>query len=90
MKNFYRILKYDGKLIVSNWSLSHRFLKKFWKEILNAIFKYIVSFGKSSVRDIFVPWKSNKDKVEFRFYHIFSLKELGNLAMLSGFVVNKL
>jgi ubiquinone/menaquinone biosynthesis C-methylase UbiE len=90
MKNFYRILKYDGKIIMTNWWLSNRFIKKYYKNILNSVLKYITSFWKKSPRDVFVPWKSTEHKKELRFYHIFWLNELENLARLSWFIISKI
>jgi len=90
MKIFYKILKYDGKIIMTNRCLSNRFIKKYYKNILKAILEYIISFWKKSPRDIFVPWKSGESKKEFRFYHIFWLQELDNLARLSWFVISKI
>lgn len=90
MKVFYRILKYDGKLIMTNRCLSNRFIKKYSKSIVNAILQYILSLWKKSIRDILVPWKWEDNKNEFRFYHIFGLKELENIARLSGFIISKI
>ena len=88
MKVFYRILKYDGKIIMTNRCLSNRFIKRYYKNILNSVLKYIISFGKISPRDIFVPRKSKWHIKEFRFYHMFWLKELENLAILSWFIIS--
>lgn len=90
MKIFYSILKYDGKIIMTNRCLSNRFIKKYYKNILKAILEYIISFWKRSPRDIFVPWKWLESKKESRFYHIFWLKELNNLARLSWFIISKI
>lgn len=93
MKIFYRILKYDGKVIMTNRCLSNRFIKKYYSKILNAIVQYIISFWKKSPRDIFIPWKSSteqKANEELRFYHIFGLKELRNLARLSWFIISNI
>ncbi len=90
MKNFYRVLKYDGKIIITNRCLSNRFIKKYIRNIFNAIINYIISFGKKSPRDIFVPRKSTDNKKEYRFYHIFWLKELENLSKLSWFIISKI
>jgi aminoglycoside/choline kinase family phosphotransferase len=36
MKNFYRLLDYDGMLLMANWSLSDWFIKKHWKIVMKA------------------------------------------------------
>ncbi|MCF7835474.1 class I SAM-dependent methyltransferase [Candidatus Gracilibacteria bacterium] len=90
MKNFYRILKYNGKLIITNRSFSNWFIKKYHKNILNSISKYIISFGKKSRKDIYISRKNKTKGDLIRFYHIFGLKELDNLTRLSGFVIDKL
>lgn len=90
MKNFYRVLKYDWKLIITNRSLSKRFIKKYLKNILSSIKKYILSFGKKPRNDIYIPRKNEKTWDLNRFYHIFSLKELLNLSKLSWFIIEKL
>lgn len=89
MKNFYRLLHYDGKLMMTNWSFSSRFLAKFQSEMIKAIGKYIVSRGKKEWNTILIPWKSQR-QVFWRMYHIFTRKELVALHVLSGFLVNKL
>ncbi|MEI7563365.1 MAG: class I SAM-dependent methyltransferase [bacterium] len=37
LKNSYRVLVYEGKLIMSNWSLSQWFLRKYSKEMLRCL-----------------------------------------------------
>ena len=89
MKHFYRLLKYDGKVIMTNWSLSHRFIKKHWGEIAKAMGRYVLSFGKASRRDILVPW-TNKGQTFKRYYHLFDLKELKRLSDFSGLNLEEL
>lgn len=89
MKNIYRILKYDGKLIMSNRSFSRWFLRKFKKDLLYAIWKYISSLGKHERNSIMVPRKNGKT-IDKRFYHIYTLAELKKLGSLSGFIIEKL
>lgn len=102
MKNFYRLLKYEGTLIITNRALSLRFFKKHTIQILKAWLENIISLGKRSPRDIMVPRTSqtnSKDSVLgtrhsslkiFRFYHLFSLQELNTLADMSGFTIDQL
>ena len=89
MKNAYRILKYDGKLIMTNRSFSRWFLRKFQKDFLHSLGKYIISFGKDEWNSIMVPRKNGKT-TDKRFYHIYTLAELKKLASLSGFIIEKL
>jgi ubiquinone/menaquinone biosynthesis C-methylase UbiE len=89
MKNFYRILKYDWKLMMLNWSFSKWFIKKFRIQILNSFWKFIISFGKKDWKNIFIP-RTDRNKVFHRFYHIYTIKELKKLVLMSWFLVRKL
>jgi hypothetical protein len=81
MKNFYRLLSYDGMLLMTNWSLSNWFIKKHWKAVLKARFMALIQFDVSKSRDIMVPWTDTTNgEIYDRFYHFFSLKELQNLS----------
>jgi len=81
MKNFYRLLDYDGILLMTNWSLSKWFVKKHRKAVLKARFLSLIQFDRSKSRDIMVPWTDTKTgKVYERYYHFFSLKELQSLS----------
>ena len=83
MKNFYRLLDYDGMLLMTNRSLSKRFIKKHKKSVLKSKLLSFLKLDKSKCRDIMVP-RTDKDwKVYERFYHFFSLKELENLTIFS-------
>lgn len=84
MKYVYRVLKYDGIFLMINWSLSKRFIRKYWKVILSSIGQIFISFGKHNWRDLMIPWKNGKKKY-MRFYHLFGIKELKKLALFSGF-----
>ena len=82
MKNFYRLLIYDGMLLMTNWSLSDWFVKKNWKTVMKARLKSWLKLN-NKARDIMVPWTDENWKVYERFYHFFSLKELENLSRFS-------
>lgn len=86
IKNIYRILKYDGKLMMSNRSFSRRFLKKFKIDILRSLRRFVRSFGKHQRNDLMIPRKNGKTTA-WRFYHIFTLSELQKLLSLSGFTL---
>jgi len=89
IKNFYRLLKYEWQLIMTNRAPSQRFLLKYKKQILQSLYKFILSFGKHNIRDIQVPRKSNK-QIFYRYYHLFSLKELESITKAWWFIINKL
>jgi len=86
IKNIYRILNYEGKLIMTNRSFSLWFIKKFKKEMFSALRKYGSSLGKHEWNNIFIPRKDGKTTSK-RFYHIFTLRELKKLITLSGFTL---
>lgn len=75
MKNFYRILKYWWKLIMTNRSFSNRFIKKYKQSIISSLLKSIYTFGWHNIRDLSIPRKTDKKRYN-RFYHIFTKKEL--------------
>ena len=79
MKNFYRLLDYDGMLLMTNWSLSDWFIKKHWKIVMKARISSRFKMNKWSARDLMVPRTDENWKVYERFYHFFSLEELKNL-----------
>lgn len=89
MKNFYRLLRYDGKILMTNWSFSSRFLSKFQHEMMRAILKYVISRGKKEWNTIMIPWIAQRQTF-WRLYHIFTRKELLALHVLSGFSVEKI
>ena len=79
MKNFYRLLDYDGMLLMTNWSLSDWFIKKHWKIVMKAKILSRFKMNKWSSRDLLVPRTDENWVVYERFYHFFSLEELKNL-----------
>jgi SAM-dependent methyltransferase len=83
MKFFYKLLKYDGLLIMTNRSFSKRFFKKHWKEVLKSRGKFLVKGRECSRRDCMVP-RTNGEQIFKRYYHLFSLKELKKLVTFSG------
>ncbi len=85
IKNIYRILNYEWKLLMTNRSFSRRFLKKYQTDVLRSLGKYIISFGKHQWNDIMIPRK-NGNTMAKRFYHIYTLAELKKFISLSGFV----
>lgn len=43
MKNIYRVLKYDGMVIFTNWALSSRFIKNYRKALIKSRLLQILS-----------------------------------------------
>ena len=89
MKNFYRTLKYWGKLIMTNRSFSNRFTKKYRKSIISSIWKTIYTFWWHNIRDLSIPRKTDK-KTYNRFYHIFTKKELKLLCKECWFYIKEI
>ena len=83
MKNFYRLLNYDGMLLMTNRSLSDWFVKKNWKIVMKARLKSWLRLSNNS-RDLMVPRTDKNWIVYERFYHFFSLNDLENLSRFSG------
>jgi hypothetical protein len=59
MKNFYRLLNYDGMLLMTNWSLSDWFVKKNWKAVMKSRLKSRLKL-KNNTRDLMVPRTDNE------------------------------
>lgn len=89
MKHFYRALKYWWEIIIINWSISKRFLKKYKKTIIKSYLKYIFTIWKHNRRNLLIP-RTNWWNTKKRFYHIFSKNELEILAKEWWFLINKL
>lgn len=86
LKNIYRSLKYWWELIMTNWSFSKWFLNKFKIPFFKAISKNILSLWLYKFNDLYIPWK-DQEKTYFRYYHIFTQKELNNLLKLNSFII---
>jgi len=89
IKNIYRILAYDGTIIMTNRSFSLRFIKKYTKFLLVWLWKYIYSFGTYERNSLMIPW-TNHAITSQRFYHIYTLAELKAILTMSGFIIQKL
>ena len=91
LQHIYRILKYDGVAVLINRSYSDWFIHKYRREMLYALGKSLVSLHTRKRNDLLIPFKDPKrqenQKVYRRYYHLFTLSELKELAELSGFVV---
>lgn len=78
---FNQNLKQDGLLILTVWNL---FQRKYLKNILMAILKFIYTFGKYDWNDTFIPWGKSGIK---RYYHAFTPNELKSLFKKSNFEI---
>lgn len=90
MKNFYRLLNYEWILLMTNRSLSNWFTKKHRKAILKARILSWIKFDKWIAHDLLIPRTDDNWNVYKRFYHLFSLKELENLATFSWLTLKTL
>ncbi len=84
----YRSLTRWGVMILTNWAYSERFLKKYRKQIATTLPMMLVDHA--LVRnDVLIPRKDHKDPTQHhtRYYHLFTLYELQQLARQAGFVV---
>ena len=75
LKNCYRVLNYDGIIIFTNRACSKWFLKTHWKPVTIALLKSMMNFGKTTRRDVMIP-RTNDNKTQYRYYHLYSLDEL--------------
>jgi len=81
-----RVLKKDGKLIITVWSLPFNgFNKKNIFLLLKHTFLKLIGLSKLDFGDVLEPW-GNKT---FKYYHWFSKRELVKLAEKSGFKVKE-
>lgn len=87
MKSFYRLLDYDGMLLMTNRSLSDWFIKRHWKIVMKAKIASRFKLNKWTSRDLLVPRTDKNWKIYERFYHFFSLEELERLATFSWLTV---
>lgn len=78
-----RVLKQNGKLVLTVWKLDSWGRKKF--SLLLYGFLKLIGVSKLDFGDLMVPW-ANKTK---RYYHYFNEKELKKLAEKSGFRIKE-
>jgi len=90
LKEFYRVLKPNGILILTVWDFYHGKNKKYlfrnyFSGIINFIFRSKSFLG---FKDFYVPWKDNQGQViAERYFHAFTLKELNSLLKKVGYKV---
>lgn len=89
LKNCYRILRYEGQVMMLNRSYSRRLIRKHRQAILPSLIKRCISFGHQERNSHFIPRKE-KNVTFKRFYHFFTRKELLKLGSLSHFLIKKI
>jgi len=88
LKEFKRVLKPNGNIVITNWNLWHG-------KYLSLIFKYALKkiIGQTNMNfgDILVPWKDQSGRVlAERYYHAFTKKEFKGLVQDAGFKIEKM
>lgn len=89
LKNFYKSLTYNWVLIMTNRSISKRFILKHKSVILKSFIKNLITLWKHKYNDLQIP-RTNKWITHFRYYHMFNKKELNILLKNSWFNILKL
>ncbi len=78
----YRIVKPDGKVIVTVWNL---WQKKYRKYIWQNFSKKLIGQSKLDFLDCQIPFKNNAGEIFTRFHHVYTLRELKNIFSQAGF-----
>lgn len=87
LKEFKRILKYDGYVFLSVWNL---WQMKFWTKLIK--FSLMKIFGKIDLDwgDLFISYSSpDKKTIVDRYHHAYCKNEITNLIREAGFKVEK-
>ena len=86
----YKALTRWGMMILTNRAYSERFLKKYWKQIMMTIPRCLWQRD-ASRNDVTIPRKDHQDPTQqhMRYYHLFTLYELRQLAVQSWFLVRE-
>lgn len=84
LKEIWRVLKPDGKLVLSAWYLWQK--DTFWQLLFKFTFKKIIGRSELDFFDIMEPW----GKISERYFHNFRKRELENLIEGAGFYVEKI
>lgn len=88
LKEFYRILKFDGYLIISVWNLKKI---RFFKYLIKYTFLKICGKMKLEFGDCFIPYQTTDKKYKIeRYLHIFSKRGLKKLVEVVGFKIERI
>lgn len=87
LKECFRVLRPGGLFICSIWSLvnSERILEQGTQRVKNS--KLYAGLG---LRDFLIPWKTNDGAIIYRYYYVFTQKELTELLVTAGFKIEKI
>ena len=85
LKNFYKILDYQGVLFMTNWNLWQKY-KNYYKLVYKAILVSILTLWTKKWNDILVPRKQD-GQILWRYYHMFWKKEIEKLLVSSWFIM---
>jgi ubiquinone/menaquinone biosynthesis C-methylase UbiE len=83
LREAWRVLKPGGYLYMTNWD---RWKPEFFREHATAFFKKAFLFSQYDFKDVLIPWKGG-DSRAMRYYHAFTIGELGKLCTAAGFEV---
>jgi ubiquinone/menaquinone biosynthesis C-methylase UbiE len=87
IREFYRVLKPNGHLIMTNWNLLNI---RWWPTLLHAAWEKIIGKSNLDFGDVQKPWKNQFGGVETkRFLHAFTKGELKRLLHDNGFTIIK-
>jgi len=82
LKEAKRVLKKDGKIILTVWNLWQR---KYFKLLVKSSLLKLVNKSKLDWRDLYIPWQNQYQ----RFHHAFTKRELKKLFIKAGFEIEK-
>ncbi len=80
-----RVLKPGGIVCMTNWNLVQNRFTKYW---LTNVLRSVITLGRYSFKDFFIPWKNNQGEVVTnRYYYAFSKRDIAKLAKQAGFTI---
>lgn len=87
IKEFRRVLKPGGHLIMTNWNLLNT---QWWLTLIQAAWQKIIGKSQLDFGDVQKPWKNQSGEVQTRRYlHAFTKGGLKRLLQTNGFTVIK-
>jgi alkylated DNA repair protein alkB family protein 8 len=84
LKNAYRVLKKNGSLFITCWNL---FQPKLFFANLIRRFKNPKLYQGLGLKDFLIPWRMKSGEKIYRFYHLFTKKEIKNLLKEADFKI---
>lgn len=89
LKEFFRVLKPQGILIMSVWDFYHgKNCHYLWQHYFYCL-KQVILLSKNKClgfKDLYLPWKDDQGRILVqRYFHAFTRKELNNLLKSAGF-----